>query len=235
MPTSLQRLVRSRTGAAFGGALAALWAIGALGAVALAGPQGDTIRGCYERFTGGLRVLQSGQSCLGFESLITWNVHGPAGPLGAEGTIGPRGEPGTRGDPGPPGPQGDRGPQGPQGVPGPPGLEGPPGKPPAFVDELGQGYIADDAARSGAEPPQGNCMLGEVKLFAPDFPAPGTVLADGRLLSIRENPGLFSILGTLYGGDGRHTFALPDLRPFAPRHVSYVICVAGAHPAPPIW
>ncbi|MBL6940281.1 MAG: tail fiber protein [Alphaproteobacteria bacterium] len=37
-------------------------------------------------------------------------------------------------------------------------------------------------------------------------------LADGSLLSIQQNQGLFSLLGNRYGGDGRKTFALPDLR-----------------------
>ena len=40
----------------------------------------------------------------------------------------------------------------------------------------------------------------------------GMMEADGRLLPIAENTALFSLLGTMYGGDGRTTFALPDLR-----------------------
>ncbi|WNW02950.1 tail fiber protein [Tenacibaculum sp. HL-MS23] len=63
-------------------------------------------------------------------------------------------------------------------------------------------------------------MLGEVKIFAGNFAPRGWAFCDGQLLSISQNQALFSLLGTTYGGDGRSTFALPDLRgrvPFGPR------------------
>lgn len=54
--------------------------------------------------------------------------------------------------------------------------------------------------------------LGVVRTYA-NFRAPfGGDIADGRLLGIRENTALFSLIGTQYGGDGRTTFAMPDLR-----------------------
>ncbi|CAL2076334.1 phage tail protein [Tenacibaculum sp. 190524A02b] len=55
-------------------------------------------------------------------------------------------------------------------------------------------------------------MLGEIKIFAGNFPPRGWAFCDGQLLPIASNSALFSILGTMYGGDGRTTFALPDLR-----------------------
>ncbi len=55
-------------------------------------------------------------------------------------------------------------------------------------------------------------LLGAVMPFAGNFAPRGWALADGQLLSIAQNTALFSILGTTYGGDGRTTFALPDLR-----------------------
>ena len=55
-------------------------------------------------------------------------------------------------------------------------------------------------------------MLGEVKLFAGNFAPRNWAFCEGQLLNISENTALFSILGTMYGGDGRTTFALPDLR-----------------------
>jgi microcystin-dependent protein len=55
-------------------------------------------------------------------------------------------------------------------------------------------------------------FLGEVKLFAGNFAPRNWFFCDGQLLPISENSALFSILGTMYGGDGRTTFALPDLR-----------------------
>ncbi|MEJ2595997.1 MAG: tail fiber protein [bacterium] len=55
-------------------------------------------------------------------------------------------------------------------------------------------------------------MIGVIKMFAGNFAPRGWALCDGQLLSISQNTALFSILGTTYGGDGRTTFALPDLR-----------------------
>ena len=62
-------------------------------------------------------------------------------------------------------------------------------------------------------------FLGEVKIFAGNFAPRSWALCDGQLLSIAQDSALFSILGTMYGGDGRTTFALPDLRGRAPIHV----------------
>jgi microcystin-dependent protein/subtilisin-like proprotein convertase family protein len=55
-------------------------------------------------------------------------------------------------------------------------------------------------------------FLGEVTPYAGNFAPPGWVFAEGQLLPINQNQALFSILGTMYGGDGRTNFALPDLR-----------------------
>ena len=54
--------------------------------------------------------------------------------------------------------------------------------------------------------------LAEVILVGQNFCPRGTLLADGQLLPIAKNTALFSLLGTTYGGDGRTTFGLPDLR-----------------------
>jgi len=55
-------------------------------------------------------------------------------------------------------------------------------------------------------------MIGEVRIFAGNFAPRSWALCHGQLLPISQNQALFSILGTTYGGDGRTTFALPDLR-----------------------
>jgi microcystin-dependent protein len=55
-------------------------------------------------------------------------------------------------------------------------------------------------------------FLGSISLVGYNFPQQGTAFCDGQLLSIAQNTALFSLLGTTYGGDGRTTFALPDLR-----------------------
>ena len=55
-------------------------------------------------------------------------------------------------------------------------------------------------------------FLGQIILFAGNFAPRGWAFCNGQLLSPNQNSALFSILGTIYGGDGRTTFALPDLR-----------------------
>ena len=59
-------------------------------------------------------------------------------------------------------------------------------------------------------------FLGEIKMFAGNYAPQGFALANGQLLAISQNTALFSLFGTTYGGDGRTTFALPDLRGRAP-------------------
>jgi microcystin-dependent protein len=57
------------------------------------------------------------------------------------------------------------------------------------------------------------------------------VPANGAILSIAQDPALFSILGLLYGGNGQTTFALPDLRSAAPNNMTYFICTQGVYPS----
>ena len=65
----------------------------------------------------------------------------------------------------------------------------------------------------------GTPFLGEVKIISFNFAPKGWALCNGQFLPINQNQALFSILGTTYGGDGRTTFALPDLRGRTPIHV----------------
>ena len=60
--------------------------------------------------------------------------------------------------------------------------------------------------------------LGEIRLVSFPFAMRGWAFCDGQLLAIASNSALFSLLGTMYGGDGRVTFALPDLRGRVPQH-----------------
>ncbi|GAA3646109.1 phage tail protein [Flavivirga jejuensis] len=61
--------------------------------------------------------------------------------------------------------------------------------------------------------------LGDIKLTAISFNQRGWVSCEGQLLAISQNTALFSLLGTTYGGDGRTTFGLPDLRGRVPMGV----------------
>jgi microcystin-dependent protein len=58
--------------------------------------------------------------------------------------------------------------------------------------------------------------IGEIRIFAGNFAPRGWALCNGQLLAISQNTALFSLLGTNYGGDGKITFALPNLQASAP-------------------
>ena len=62
--------------------------------------------------------------------------------------------------------------------------------------------------------------LGEIRAFSFNFAPTGWAQCNGTLLPIADNTALFQLLGTIYGGDGRTTFALPDFRNRAPVHTS---------------
>lgn len=66
-------------------------------------------------------------------------------------------------------------------------------------------------------------FLAEVRMVGFNFAPRGWAFCDGQILPINQNQSLYSLLGTTYGGDGRTTFALPDLRGRTPIHVD------GAH------
>ena len=61
-------------------------------------------------------------------------------------------------------------------------------------------------------------FVGEIRMFAGNFAPRNWALCDGQLLPVSQNDALFSLLGTIYGGDGRTTFGLPDLRGRLPVH-----------------
>ncbi|MEM5563697.1 tail fiber protein [Psychroserpens sp. AS72] len=64
-----------------------------------------------------------------------------------------------------------------------------------------------------------NPTLAQIIMFAGNFAPRGWALCNGQLLAISQYSALFSLLGTTYGGDGRTTFALPDLRGRTPKGV----------------
>jgi microcystin-dependent protein len=170
-------------------------------------------------------------------------VAGPGGPQGPQGIQGLQGEPGPAG---PQGPQGEPGPtytgEAPVSVDNTaltiglnpatnPGdllswdgnnwIASPPADPVSGLSKL-QPYgtvnfiIALQGifpSRSAADP-----FIAEISMFAGNFAPRGWAFCDGQLLPIAQNSALFSLVGTIYGGDGRTTFALPDLRGRVPMH-----------------
>jgi microcystin-dependent protein len=61
-------------------------------------------------------------------------------------------------------------------------------------------------------------FVAEIRIFPFNFPPKGWAFCDGQLLPLSQNTALFSLLGTFYGGDGKSTFALPDLQGSVPMH-----------------
>jgi hypothetical protein len=115
--------------------------------------------------------------------------------------------------------------QGQQGAAGPTGATGAVGPTgPAGVQNLLGTDTSNASAARGRE-----CTLGEIILSA-GVRGVG-VPAAGQLMSISQNTALFSLIGTMYGGNGVTTFALPDLRAAAPNGVTYTICDEGIFPS----
>src|SRR3982751_4335314 len=69
-------------------------------------------------------------------------------------------------------------------------------------------------------------FVAEVRILGFNFPPTGWAFCNGQLMPISQNTALFSLVGAFYGGDGKSTFALPDLQGNAPLHV------AGNQPGP---
>ena len=61
-------------------------------------------------------------------------------------------------------------------------------------------------------------FLAEIRIIGFNFAPRGWAFCDGQILPINQNQSLYSLLGTTYGGDGRTSFALPDLRSRVPIH-----------------
>ena len=172
-------------------------------------------------------------------TLGTVGLAGPQGPPGVDGSDG-----GTQGPPGADGSDGAQGPAGADGLglpatttqgailrsDGAQWVEAPffpvnvdtgntgGGQPLNVRDPfLGINYVIATngrwPSRNGVEP-----FFGEIMLFAGNFAPRGWALCNGQLLQVSSNEVLYTLLGAIYGGDGRTTFGLPDLRSRTPVH-----------------
>jgi microcystin-dependent protein len=63
-----------------------------------------------------------------------------------------------------------------------------------------------------------NAFTGQITMFGGNFAPRGFAFCNGQLMPISQNPALFSLIGTIYGGDGKTTFALPNLQSRLPMH-----------------
>lgn len=115
-----------------------------------------------------------------------------------------------------------QGPTGPRGATGPQGPVGPSGTTGLFGTNNNQSFEGNSA---GAE-----CTIGDVILTASIEVADEWMAAKGQTLPIQGNTGLFTVIGTNYGGNGTSNFDLPNLTVAAPDGLTYVICVAGTFP-----
>jgi microcystin-dependent protein len=62
-------------------------------------------------------------------------------------------------------------------------------------------------------------FIGEIRMFAGNFPPVGWAFCEGQSMAISENDALFTLIGTTYGGDGQETFNLPNLASRVPMHM----------------
>jgi microcystin-dependent protein len=75
-------------------------------------------------------------------------------------------------------------------------------------------------------------FIGQIELFPYDFEPVDWTTCDGKLLQIANNTALYSLLGNRFGGDGRTTFAVPDLRKASPNsNLRYCIALNGIYPS----
>ena len=81
---------------------------------------------------------------------------------------------------------------------------------------------------AGTEP-----FIGEITIFAGNFAPRDFAYCEGQILNINNNQALFSLLGTRYGGDGRTTFALPNLKSVEKdlNGARYIIALNGIYPS----
>jgi len=157
---------------------------------------------------------------------------GPTGLTGATGATGPVGATGATGAAGPTGAQGPTGPTGPTGATGATGAAGKDATIPANLTTLSNDLSTNGgvAVFTNFQYDTSLCMIGDIVLSVNGY-GTGAMPADGRLLPINQYAAVFSLLGTTFGGNGTSTFALPDLRPFAPQNLQYSICVEGIFPS----
>jgi hypothetical protein len=75
-----------------------------------------------------------------------------------------------------------------------------------------------------------NAFLGQVQAFGFGYAPKNWLPCKGQLMRISDNQPLYALLGTVYGGDGRESFALPNIAPIASEGPSYFICIDGEFP-----
>jgi microcystin-dependent protein len=73
-------------------------------------------------------------------------------------------------------------------------------------------------------------FIGQIELFAFPFAPKGWLACNGQLLAIQQFTALFQLIGTTYGGDGKTTFAVPNLPPVIPNGPGYYISLFGPLP-----
>ena len=224
-----------------------------VGSAAFAAPVSTNVYACVSISTGAVRIVGSLSQCVLGETGMEWALvgatgpagpqgpigstgpQGPAGPIGltgATGATGPAGATGATGAAGPTGAQGPTGPTGPTGATGATGAAGKDATIPANLTTLSNDLSTNGgvAVFTNFQYDTSLCMIGDIVLSVNGY-GTGAMPADGRLLPINQYAAVFSLLGTTFGGNGTSTFALPDLRPFAPQNLQYSICVEGIFPS----
>jgi Collagen triple helix repeat (20 copies)/Phage Tail Collar Domain len=196
---------------------------GAVGAQGPAGPQGPA-------GSAGAAGPLGPTGATGSQGLM-----GATGPAGTAGSQGPAGPTGAAGQVGPAGPQGAAGPMGATGsagLTGPTGatgLQGPAATIPANLTAMSNG-LGTSGYSGGSLGTSETCTIGDIVLSANSYFGSSRMPADGRVLPGQQFQQLFAVLLFRFGGNGTDSFAVPDLRAFAPQGLQYSICYAGYFP-----
>ncbi|RXJ02301.1 microcystin-dependent protein [Anaerobacillus alkaliphilus] len=94
------------------------------------------------------------------------------------------------------------------------------------------GYLLTKTQHEPVLAASSESYIGTVQLFAFNYAPQGWVRCEGQLLPLAQNTALFSLIGINYGGDGKSTFALPDLRGLSPvPGMEYYINLQGIYPS----
>lgn len=75
-----------------------------------------------------------------------------------------------------------------------------------------------------------DCLIGAILLFSGKHVPENFSLCDGKVLPLKGNEALYSLIETKFGGDGKTTFQLPKME--APQGMKYIICTRGIYPTP---
>ena len=176
--------------------------LGASGFAVAAAPKPTTkvVRACVAKRTGAVRVRATGARCRKTERPLSWNRTGPRGASGVFTGYSTAESDAKYLDK---------------------------AAASTFVPATRLASVIGRVTSAGDEAVGASCAMGTMVPTGGTTAPTGWSFAHGQTVQIAEHPGLFSVLGTRYGGDGKTTFALPDAYDLGPGGTNWLICTGG--------